>query len=258
MRCIYIFSICCLLSLWGCKQQEERPQLIIYAAASLTSIITEMGEAFSKQNDVTIQYNFASSGALARQLIAKTQADIYLSANIKWMDLVDNAGRLIPNSRNSLLSNHLVIVSQKDATFELTEPNALSEANFTYCTIGDPSHVPVGQYAQKWLESIEQWHPLQGRISLAPDARSVIAQVSHNKNLIGIVYYSDYLIRRDDLQILYTLPADEGPRIEYQVARIQSPSHSPAAIEFINYLRSEPSAATFEALGFSVIDSKTD
>lgn len=240
-----------LMGLCGCGKQSSQPSLRVDAAASLSGVIEQLGNEFAEQHHVRVQYNFASSGTLARQLMARPQADVFLSANQHWMDAVEAKGLLSEGSRQTLIQNTLLVVARKDAAYEAASPNALFGQDFAYCVVGDPAHVPVGQYARNWLQSLGQWDGLQNRLSPAPDATAVIAQVLSRKDLIGIIYQSDSVGREDELKILYALPAEQGPRIEYPVAIIENTEAPELASAFIQYLQRPQADQAFREAGFT-------
>lgn len=260
-------GIAALLSLWigfllfGCGSSESRAKtLTLFVAASLTDVIQEVGAEFQKEHDVEIFYNFASSGALARQLLGSPRADHYLSASQRWMDEVADGGRIKDGTRHTLLSNRLVVIGHRSSTWELNEPADLSQLPFRYLAIGDPESVPAGKYAKTWLESVEidggktLWNEMQGRISPAPDVRAALAQVEGSADVIGIVYGTDYTASRGQVRRMYEVPVEEGPKIEYPVAMLSETSEPELAAEFLAFLSSPEARKLFEKHGFAVVE----
>ena len=232
---LLLLSLCCL----SCSKPDG-PELTLNVAASLTDVMQEIGTAFEAGHNVKLHYNFASSGALARQILAAPRADLFLSASPKWMNLVN--ARIVTGSRQPLLTNQLVVITNKDSPIQ-----SLSDPALTHLAIGDPAHVPVGAYAKTWLKSQGRWAALQGKISPCPDARATLTQVEGNTDVLGIVYRTDYIARKHRVRLLQEIPLNEGPRIEYLVAMLKD---SPAARELLEFLNSETAQAIYKKHGF--------
>ncbi len=230
-----LISLCCL----SCSRQKG-PELTLYVAASLSDVIQEIGTAFETEHAVKLHYNFASSGALARQILAAPRADLFLSASLRWMDSVH--AQIVPGCRQSLLTNQLVVIANQDSSI-----HSLSDPAVTHLAIGDPQHVPAGAYAKTWLESRNLWSSLQSKISPCPDARAPLIQVEGNTDVAGIVYRTDYIARKNRVRLLYEVPLNEGPHIEYLAAMLKD---SPPARELLTFLRSETAQAIYQKHGF--------
>ncbi len=250
-HCIRILIALFFLASTSC--QRSTPQLSIYAASSLKQVIEPLGLQFQAKNGVQLQFNFASSGTLARQINARPQADVFLSANQHWMDIVETNGNITQASRCNILGNTLLIVCRGDAAYTSATLNHVFETDFRYCVLGDPAHVPVGHYAHLWLQSLNLWELLDGRRSFAPDAQAVISQVLSRKDLIGIVYQSDYISRQTELKVLYHMSASEGPSIEYPVAMLTSSASPELAKQFIEFLQGSESQEAFRDAGFIAV-----
>ncbi len=127
----------------------------VYAAASLTSALQDLSKTAEKQG-LPLRLSFAGSSILAKQIALGAPADIYLSANVKWMDFLAKEKLLEPNTRINLLGNALVIIAPKDEIFEV-KPQADFDFPSAFegpLALGDPSHVPAGIYA---TEALKNW-----------------------------------------------------------------------------------------------------
>lgn len=256
-----LISLCISFLLCGCGSSESAPKtLTLFVAASLTDVIQEVAAEFEKEHDVEIFYNFASSGALAQQLLASPRADLYLSASQRWMDEVADGGRIKDGTRRTLLSNRLVVIGHRSSTWELNEPADLSQLPFKFLAIGDPDSVPAGKYAKTWLESVgidggtTLWNQMQGRISPAPDVRAALAQVEGSADVIGIVYGTDYTASDGKVRMIYEVPVEDGPKIEYPVAILSETPEPELAAEFLAFLSSPEARKLFEKHGFAVVE----
>ncbi len=251
---------------YGCgKKNETRqgaasdtPTLTIYVAASLTDVVQAIGKDFENEHQVELVYNFASAGALAQQIMAAPRADVYLSANERWMNEVEQAGEVAAGTRKQLLQNALVVIANPSGRFSMSGPEDLPGMNFKFLCIGDPAHVPAGSYTKKWLESVKSsdgetiWSQVESRVSPAPDVRAALAQVEGTSDVIGVVYRTDYMADKDKVKLLYQVPPSEGVNISYSVAALTASKHPVLAKEFVDYLFSPKARKLFSEAGFIV------
>lgn len=255
--------ITCWATLCGCRPNPsphlEASSLTIYVAASLTDAIQEVAEAFTETRPSTFVFNFASSGALAQQLIAAPRADLFLSASERWMQAVEATGKLAPGSATAFLSNSLCVVAHPASNYVLETPKHLPALTFRHLAIGDPESVPAGRYARAWLETLiggnglSIWETLAGRLSPAPDVRAALAQVENTRDVVGIVYGSDYVAHASRVRQLYALPASKGPSIRYFAGRLAEAPEPELAQAFLDFLDTEEARAIFERYGFTPI-----
>ena len=132
--------------------EQENPALVVFAAASLRDVVRDIGARFSEAHQVDLIYNFAGSNTLAQQLRAAPVADVFLSANPEWVEVLDRAGLTLPESRRNFVSNRLALISRKDAEFHLSAPGRLPALPFSFLALADPEAVPAGRYAKTFLQ----------------------------------------------------------------------------------------------------------
>ncbi|WP_309381194.1 molybdate ABC transporter substrate-binding protein [Cerasicoccus frondis] len=254
LKTVALLGAALLLDACG-KDAAPTKSITVFAAASLSDAVTEIAQVYTVETGREVVLNFAGSGSLAKQIMASPQADVYLSANTRWMDEVENAGLIVDGSRADLLSNQLVVVCMQSATFQLSKPAELASLDFQYLVIGDPAYVPAGQYAKGWLEKLSAldgasvWSHLDGRLSPMPDVRAALKQVSNNGKLVGIVYRTDYLTEKDQLRELYAVPLGAAAPIRYCVAEIAGADETSGA-EFLKFLSTPAVKSVFERYGF--------
>jgi molybdate transport system substrate-binding protein len=200
----------------------------------------DVGDAFTDRTGVEVTFNFASSGALARQIPASSKGDAYLSASEYWMDAVE--ALLVPGSRMDLLSNQLVLVRHQDSVIR-----EIGGPNMRFLAIGDPAHVPVGSYAREWLRASGLWERVVDRLLLGPDARAVLAQAEGNLDVLAIVYRTDYLARSEGLHVLREVPPGPGWQIRYPAALLRDNENSRA---WMRFLTSDHAAEIYAEHGF--------
>src|SRR5271170_7442507 len=138
-----------------------KPPITVFAAASLTNVLQELGDSFTKETSIPVRFSFAASSALARQIENGSPADVFFSADLEWMDYLQARNLIQRDSRRDVLGNKLVLISPSDSTLKLTiEPHfalagALGKGRLA---TGDPDAVPVGRYAQQALTSLGVWN----------------------------------------------------------------------------------------------------
>lgn len=252
-------AACAALFVAGCGDREPpRPSLTLFVAASLSDVIQEVAAEFEKEHAVAMVCNFAASGALARQLLASPRADLFFSASRRWMDEVEQGGRLKEGTRRTLVSNQLVVIGHRNSPWEWSGPAGLADWPFAFLALGDPDSVPAGEYARTWLESIPLegertlWSEVQGRISPAPDVRAALTQVEARADVIGIVYATDEKVADGKVRLIYAVPPEEGPEIEYPVAVLAETAEPELAAAFLEFLTGPAARALFAEHGFRV------
>jgi molybdate transport system substrate-binding protein len=235
--------------------KAPQPELLVFAAASLSDVLGEVGNVYQNQVEVDLLFNFNGSNVLAQQILVSPKADVFVSANEEWMNVVEQAGRIEAGTRRRLLSNALVIVAPSGSSREMKVATDLCRLDFRLLALGHPEAVPAGRYAKQWLESLScqdrsLWETVAERISPAPDVRAVLGQVEAVEGVLGIVYQTDYEVARDRVKLLYRVSPDEGPSIRYAVARLQGTPHPQMAESFLDFLYSDAARTIFKNHGF--------
>lgn len=255
-----------VLCLVGCEEAGVAPSanpgaeaadtLTVFAAASLRDAIEEVGAAFGRERGVGVVGNYAGSGTLARQILAAPRADVFLSASPEWMDVVEEAGRIGEGTRRTFLSNSLALVGHPRSSWRVEAASDLADLSFAWLSIGDLEAVPAGAYAREWLESISAeegnslWATVEGRVAPAHDARAALTQVEGRRDVIGIVYLTDWEARRDRVRLLYRVPVEEGPAIRYCAGRLAASPSEKLAEQFLDFLSSGRAQEIFRRHGF--------
>ena len=255
---ILTFLIGLILSRSACgprTPETHPPELLVFAATSLSDVLGEIGDIYQTQVEVDLIFNFNGSNVLAQQILASPKADVFVSADQEWMDVVEQAGRIEAGTRRSLLSNRLVIIAHSGSSWQMDAATDLCGLDFRFLALGNPEAVPAGRYARQWLETLScqdrsLWETVAGRISPAPDVRAALGQVEATESVLGIVYRTDYRAARDRVRLLHTVFADEGPPIRYAVARLQDTQDPRMAKSFVEFLFSAAARTIFEKHGF--------
>ena len=251
-----------LLGAGGCSrsagQPTSDPPLLVFAAASLRDVMTEVGEAHFAGGGSRVEFSFASSNSLALQLEAAPRADVFLSASEAWMDRVEAAGRLVPGTRRPLLGNALVCVVNRESRLQARDACALRHQSFEHLVLGDPAAVPAGIYARQYLSDVRcedgaaPWVAMAERVLPLPDVRAALAQVEALRDAVGFVYRTD-AATSSRVRVLFEVTGDSAPRITYPAAVVAGAAHEPEARGLIRYIRGAEATAIFTRHGFAML-----
>lgn len=226
----------------------------LYAAASLTDVLTELSDVYQKQHpEAAIKKSFAGSSTLAKQIENGAPADIFISADKDWADYVQKRGFLNDQTRKKLLTNELVLIAPSDSKVSiLLEPAFNLNASFKgrLCT-GDPASVPVGKYAKQALMHYSWWAKIEARIVGTEDVRTALAFVERGECALGIVYKTDAQLSKK-VKVVVAFPAASHTPIEYPGALTKNAGAESKA--FWVFLQSDQAKAVFARYGFSLIN----
>ncbi len=241
----------------GCHR-HDKTELRLFAAASLQDAMHELARRYQAEHpDVAVELNFAGSNALARQIASSRGADVYFSADEKWMDYLEKKQLLVPGSRRSLLTNALVVVARRESKVKIGKPVDLATARYEHLVLAQPDAVPAGRYAKHYLEGIRYqggtlWDAVKPKLVPALDVRAALAAVAADPRRLGIVYSSD-LVQSQGVKALYRVPVDQGPPIRYPVAQIGGRPHPGEAKALLAYLETPDAAAVYKRWGFGML-----
>lgn len=227
--------------------------ILVFAAASLTDALREIGISWERSAGVGVIFNFGASSLLARQIREGAPADLFLSADEAQTDGLEKAGLVEAGTRRSILSNTLVIVVPEDSTTPLRSPRELTASHVRRIALGEPAHVPVGIYSKRFLEGIGIWSLVAPRVVPTESARATLAAVESGNVDAGIVYRTDALVSKK-VKIAFEVPSAEGPVISYPFALVKGAPQEAAARRFLEHLRSPAVRAVFARHGFLVKD----
>ena len=233
---------------------QERP-LTVFAAASLKNALDDTNAAFSKATGVKAVASYEASSALAKQIEQGAPADVFISADLRWMDYAAEHKLIKPDTRVNLLGNRLVLIAPKDSKVDKVEIgmgfDIAKLAGDDRIAVADVKAVPAGLYAKAALESLGAWAAAEPKLAMAENVRATLAFVSRGETPIGIVYETDAKIE-PKVKIVGVFPEGAYPAVTYPVAET-SASKNPAAARYLAFLRSGTAKAIFEKYGFSFL-----
>ena len=248
-RLIHGLCMLCLLALSTAVAAEQPVR--VFAAASLTNALNDIGAQWQRAGHPKPSLAYGSSSTLAKQVEAGAPVDVFASADLAWMDYLDQRGWIQARTRENVLGNDLVLIAPKGRTFPVKMKvgfDLASAFDGKLCT-GEPGVVPVGNYAKQSLEALGWWTPLQGRIVGTDDVRTALAFVERGECPVGIVYATDAKIS-DKADVLAIFPESSHKPIVYPFAVVKNAG--PESRAFLRYLETSPAAqAIFVRYGFT-------
>jgi molybdate transport system substrate-binding protein len=238
------FTLLALLALFSLRATAE---LTVFAAASTTDVMKELAEKYKAGGGEAIQFNFASSGALARQIDAGAPAHLFVSANTKWMDFLEEKKVLIDGTRSDLVKNTLVLVAPNGS--------AMTYAGFPgnlkgMLAVGDFKSVPAGTYAEASLKSLGWLDAVTPKLVKGTSVRTVLMYVERGETDAGIVYQTDAM-QSDKVEVIGTFPAETHPAIVYPSACLEGGESAKA---FLAFIQTGEAKAIWLKHGFSPAD----
>lgn len=242
------------MALPGLVARAQSPATV-FAAASLTDALRDLGRQWQARGQAAPRFSFAASSALARQIEQGAPADIFISADERWMDYLQQRALIVDATRRSVLGNALVLVVPAHAARSVpiargTDLAALLGPQGRIAT-GDPAHVPVGRYAQAALTWMGQWEALAPRLARAENVRSALLLVERGEAPLGIVYATDAAASAG-VRIAGTFPPESHPPVSYPFALTRRAEGNADARALLAFLTGTEATATWQRLGFTI------
>jgi molybdate transport system substrate-binding protein len=232
----------------------SNPAPIVFAAASMTTALDAVAAAWKADTGKTVKISYASSAILAKQIAQGAPADIFISADLKWMDYLEKDRFIRSETRRNLFGNKLVLIepSDADSTLEITKDfdlaGAAGDGKIAVCAV---NACPAGIYAKESLESLGVFASVEPKLAQTDNVRSALSLVSRREAKLGIVYATD--ARADSkVKVIGTFPESSHSPIIYPVALVAS-SANPDAEVFLAYLTAQAATRIFVEEGFDIL-----
>ncbi|HMA74986.1 MAG TPA: molybdate ABC transporter substrate-binding protein [Xanthobacteraceae bacterium] len=228
--------------------------LLVFAAASLKNALDDVASGWQRQTGKAVRVSYAASNNLIRQIEEGAPADIFISADIDWMEYGQQKKLVKPETRSDLLGNRLVLIAPKDSPVSVSiQPGldltaALKGGRLSMANV---AAVPAGKYGKAALEKLGAWERVKDRIAQAENVRAALVLVARGETPLGIVYETD-AASEPAVKIVGKFPEDTHPPIIYPVA-ITTESTNPDAAAFLTFLHSPAARQAFERQGFTVL-----
>jgi len=236
--------------------QDKR--LTVFAAASMKNALDDIDAAYTAKTGVKIVASYAASSTLAKQIEQGAPADIFVSADVDWMEYAAARKTINEPTRINLLGNRIVLIAPKDSRID----NVTIAPGFDLSKLagdgriasGDVKAVPSGKYARAALQKLDAWQAAEPKFAMAESVRAALTLVARGEAGLGIVYATDARVE-PGVKIVGTFPADSHPPIVYPVATTITAKAEAAG--YLDFLRSSAAKAIFEKYGFALLVSPT-
>jgi len=232
----------------------QEKTIIVFAAASLKNALDEVNDLFAKQSGIKIVASYTASSALMKQIEQGAPADVFVSADVDWMDYGAKHGLIKDSTRRDLLSNRLMLIAPKDSKIgTVTIGPGFDLAGLAgggRIATGDVRAVPAGLYAKAALEKLGIWPSVESKLAMAENVRAALFLVARGEAPLGIVYETDAKVD-PNVKIVGVFPEDSHPPIVYPVALTKNAN--PDAAQYLAFLTTPEAKAVFERYGFGVL-----
>ncbi len=252
-------AVCVLLTVsavfTGCNvavniNTNEKAELNVLAAASLTDVCTELESMYEKEHPgVDAVFSFASSGALQTQIEEGAPADIFFSASTKQMDALNDEGLMDSESITELLENKIVLIVPKDSDKGIASFEDAATDKVSMIGLGDPESVPAGQYAEEVFTTLNILDDVKSKANYGSDVRTVLTWVEAGEVDCGVVYQTD-AFTTDNVKIVAQAPEGSCKKVIYPVGIVKATANKKAAGELLEFFKSEEAKKVFEKYGF--------
>ena len=236
----------------GCGAEEEKAEVTVLAAASLTDALDEIITEYEKDADATITASYAGSGDLVQQIEGGAPCDIFISASKSNMDQLEEGGYLNADTRKDLLINTLTLIATAEAADAATMDTLTSDAVGTIA-IGEPETVPAGKYASQVFENMGITGDLEGKVVYAKDVRAVLSYVESGDADCGFVYRTDAMLLNEEAGVIIgDVDTALHDAIVYPAAILADAPEEDAAADFFEFVQSDFAKDVFTKYGFTV------
>ncbi len=229
--------------------------VLVFAAASLKNALDEINAQYQRDKAIKVTTSYAASSALARQIESGAPADVFVSADLDWMDYLAQRALIRADTRANLVGNAIVLIAPKTSPVQLTPARdfalaaALGDGRLA---MADPARVPAGKYGKAALEALGVWPAVAARVAPAENVRAALLLVSRGEAPLGIVYETDAAVD-PGVRIVGRFPPDTHPPIVYPIA-VTRDARNPAAADYVAYLRSPAARPMLQKQGFTTLD----
>ncbi len=249
-----LVAIICLL-LVPAAPAAAQWTITVFAAASLKNALDDVNADFAKATGVKVTASYAATSALTKQIEQGAPADIFVSADLQWMDYAVEHKLVTPATRVNLLGNRLVLIAPKDSKIDRVDIgkgfDIAGLAGSGRIAVADVKAVPAGRYAQAALVSLGAWAAAEPKLAQAENVRGALAYVARGETPLGIVYETDAKIE-PGVKIVGVFPESSHPSVTYPIALVAASENAQAA-RYLDFVQTRAAKAIFEKYGFSFL-----
>jgi molybdate transport system substrate-binding protein len=242
-----------LLAVSGVPAQAQFRDVLVFAAASVKNALDEANNLFQFENGSGTVVSYGASSALAKQIENGAPADVFISADLDWMDHLEQRKLIMPDTRAKFLGNKLVLIAAANSNVApaIGQNFPLAQAlGNNRLAMADPAAVPAGKYGKAALDKLGVWASVASKIAPAQDTRAALLLVARGEAPLGIVYQTDAAADKN-VKIVGTFPESSHPPIIYPIAILARSTNGVAPV-YVQYLLSPKAEPFFEKQGFVV------
>ncbi len=253
LACSLLIILLISYGISGCQSDKQKQrELHVFAAISLSDALTEIGAQFTEHQDIRVHYNLAASTTLQRQLEKGASADVFISASPIQVDALDARGLLEDGTRTDVLTNRLVVVSQKNTKINIENITELLDTSIKRIAMGHPEIVPAGSYAQEALEHFGLWEKFKPKLIFGTNVRATLAYLTSGNVDIAIVYETDTNVT-NKVKVLFKFSDETHSRIVYPAVILKNSNNKDFAETFLAFLKEPIATEIFEKHGFTCL-----
>ena len=238
----------------GPIQAAHAEDVVIFAAASLTNALDDAARLFEQQGGAHAKISYAASSTLAKQIESGAPADMFISADLDWMNYLEQRHLIRASTRENLLANRLVLIAPADSATSVEIKPGVDLAGLLgggRLAMADPDTVPAGKYGKAALEKLGIWDSVKAAVAPAENVRAALAFVSRRETPLGIVYATD-AAADPGVKVVSVFPEGTHPPIVYPAA-LTADGKNPSAARLLEFLGSPAAKPIFEKQGFTVL-----
>jgi molybdate transport system substrate-binding protein len=238
-------------------QAQTGGKLVVFAAASLATALNAIQPIFAQDKNQPVAISYGSSGTLAKQIEQGAPADVFISADTKWIDYLGKKNLLAPGTRRDLLGNDLVLIEPAGGQTKLKiKPGfdlatLAGDGKIAVCTVAS---CPAGIYAKEAFTKLGIWGAVEPKLAQAANVRGALALVARGEAKFGVVYATDAKAE-PKVRVIDVFPADSHSAIVYPVAVVASSKNANAAT-FEAFLTSQAAVKILTKQGFKFISKR--
>jgi len=255
---ITALALCVFAGLSSAAVNAQNLSITVFAAASMKNALDDVNVAFTNKTGVKVTASYAASSALMKQIEQGAPADVFVSADLDWMDYGSQKKLIKEETRLNLLGNRMVLIAPSDSNLA----NVVIAPGFDLAKLagdgriatGDVSAVPVGKYAKAALEKLGSWSAVSSKMAMTESVRAALMLVARGEVPVGIVYETDAKVE-PRIKVIGVFPEDSHPPVTYPVAA--TVNAKPDAAPYLDFLRSSAAKAIFEKYGFTFLVKST-
>src|SRR5262245_6836557 len=243
-------TACVLILALAAAVPAKAKTITVFAAASLKDALDESAKAYESRTSDKIVVSYGASSALAKQIESGAPADLFISADLDWMDYLEQRRLINPDSRRNLLRNRLVLIVPADNKVSVNIAPGFPLASLLgsgRLAMANPDAVPAGKYGKASLEALGVWKDVRSKVASTENVRAALLLVSRGEAPMGIVYKTDAAVE-PKVRVAGVFPENTHPPIVYPIA--MTANAKPAATAFMDWLGKPEAQAIFKKFGF--------